>query len=91
MATWQKLHNQGRDGQGSPLAKTWPLRFEGSWQDFTNFSRAIDIEPRFRKGGMAMVSYFNNAVINRHFLRYNFAAKTEWPPELCERETSAAP
>ena len=34
---------------------------------------------------MMMVSYFNNAVINRHFLRYNFAAKTEWPPELCDR------
>ena len=91
-ATWQKLHNQGRDGQGSPLAKSWPLRFEGSWQEFTNFSRAVDLEPRLRKGGMKMVSYFNNAVINRYFLRYNFAAKTEWPAELCEgRHLASAP
>lgn len=89
-ATWQKLHNQGREAQGSPLAKTWPLRFEGSWAEFTTFSKAIDLEPRFRKNGMAMVSYFNNAVINRHFLRYNFAAKTEWPPELCERQPTAS-
>ena len=86
LATWQKLHNQGRNSQASPLAKTWPLRFEGSWQEFTNFSRPVDLEPRLRhNGGMTMVSYFNNAVINRHFLRYNFAAKTEWPPELCDR------
>ena len=91
LATWQKLHNQGRNSQGSPLAKSWPLRFEGSWHDFTNFSKAVDLEPRFRKGGMAMVSYFNNAVINRYFLRYNFAAKTEWPPELCDRQIAAAP
>ena len=77
--------------QGSPLAKSWPLRFEGSWEEFTNFSRAVDLEPRLRKGGMAMVSYFNNAVINRHFLRYNFAAKTEWPPELCDRPGPLAP
>ncbi len=90
-ATWQKLHNQGREAQGSPLAKSWPLRFEGSFTEFTNFSKAIDLEPRLRgKNAMAMVSYFNNAVINRYFLRYNFAAKTEWPPELCEREPTAA-
>ena len=85
MATWQKLHNQGRNSQASPLGKNWPLRFEGSWEAFTNFSRPVDLEPRLRHGGMTMVSYFNNAVINRHFLRYNFAAKTEWPPELCDR------
>ncbi len=91
LATWQKLHNQGRDGQGSPLAKSWPLRFEGTWQAFTNFSRPVDLEPRFRHGGMAMVSYFNNAVINRYFLRYNFAAKTEWPPELCDRPAVTEP
>jgi len=90
-ATWQKLHNEGRQAQGSPLARNWPLRFEGTWQDFTNFSKPVDLEPRFRKGGMAMVSYFNNAVINRYFLRYNFAAKTEWPPQLCERQIAQAP
>jgi hypothetical protein len=90
-ATWQKLHNQGRDAQGSGLGKTWPLRFEGSWDAFIAFGKAIDLEPRFRKNGMVMVSYFNNAVINRHFIRYNFAAKTEWPPELCDRTPRSAP
>ena len=88
--TWRRLHNRGRERQGSPLAKSWPLRFEGTFEEFTNFSRAVDLEPRFRKGSMMMVSYFNNAVINRHFLRYNFAAKTEWPPELCDHAATAA-
>jgi hypothetical protein len=91
LATWQTLHNQGRESQASPLGRSWPLRFEGSWEQFTTFSHPIDLEPRLRRGGMTMVSYFNNAVINRHFLRYNFAAKTEWPSELCERMTASAP
>ena len=85
MDTWRKLHTEGREAQGSPLGASWPLRFEGSWEDFSRFGRPVDLEPRLRKGAMAMVSYFNNAVINRYFLRYNFAAKTEWPPELCDR------
>lgn len=83
-ATYQKLHNQGREKPNSPLARKWPLRFEGTWADFTNFSRAVDTESRLRRDGMVMISYFNNAVINRHFLRYNFAAKTEWPGEMCD-------
>ena len=38
-----------------------------------------------------IVSYFNNAVINRHRLRYNFAAKTEWSPELRDHPVVTEP
>lgn len=82
--TYRKLHNQGRQKPNSPLAKRWPLRFDGAWSDFVNFSRAVDVEQRLRRDDYIMISYFNNAVINRYFLRYNFAAKTEWPSELCD-------
>lgn len=69
-ATYLKLHTQGREAQASPLARKWPLRFPGTWAGLINFSRPVDIEVRLRRNPeLAMVSYFNNAVINRYFLR----------------------
>jgi hypothetical protein len=82
-ATWKKLSTEGRDAQNSPLARGWPLRFSGSWEDFVNYSRPQDIAAALRRGGLLKVSCLNNAVINRQFLRYNFSAKTEWPPQFC--------
>jgi len=69
-ATYLKLHTQGREAQASPLARKWPLRFPGTWAGLINFSRPVDTEVRLRRNPeLAMVSYFNNAVINRYFLR----------------------
>ncbi|MFN7925960.1 MAG: hypothetical protein U0Q16_38030 [Bryobacteraceae bacterium] len=83
--TWQKLSSIGRDSQGSPLGKGWPFKFDGKWEDFTRFVRPVDPVELLRKRGYIKVSCLNGAVINRHFLRYNFAAKTEWPQDLCSR------
>lgn len=80
-STYERLVSKGRDHAESPLSKGWPLRFTGSWKDFTAFSKTVDLAAR--KNLYMAVSCLNNAVINRRFLRYNFAAKTEWPPQIC--------
>jgi hypothetical protein len=82
-ATWRKLHEKGRDRADSPLGRGWPLRYEGTWEDFTRFSRAVDPAALLRQKRYWSVSCLNNAVINRHFLRYNFSSKTEWPEAMC--------
>ncbi|MBK5291323.1 MAG: hypothetical protein JJE04_06585 [Acidobacteriia bacterium] len=83
-ATFEKLTTVGRQAQDSPLSRGWPLKFPGAWNDFTSFSVSTDVAGLLRSRAMMKVSCLNNAVINRHFLRYNFAAKTEWPAALCE-------
>jgi hypothetical protein len=82
-ASFEKLSKEGRPD--SPLARGWPSRFAGRWNDFTDFTRRVDLTAPLRRNGMMKVSCLNNAVINRHFLRYNFAAKTEWPAAMCGR------
>jgi hypothetical protein len=82
--TWQKLSTTGREAQDSPLARGWPQKFTGDLAQFTNFTRALDPRPMLRSKSYMQVSYFNNAVINRRFLVYNFSAKTEWPNAICE-------
>ncbi len=82
--TYEKLSKEGRQFQESPLARGWPLRFPGGWTDFANFSRRVEPLDLLKRNGMLSVSCLNNAVIDRHFLRYNFSAKTEWPAAMCE-------
>lgn len=81
-ATWQKLHTEGRSAPGSRLARNWPLKFEGTWESFRLLDRELDLRP-YLTANIA-VSALNSAVINRWFLRYNFSAKTEWPPQICD-------
>lgn len=84
-ATWQKLHDYGRQSQESHLARGWPFRFEGDWPDFIRFEKVVDVAPALKKSDMMIVSCLNNAVLDRYFLRYNFAAKIEWPAAMCHR------
>ncbi len=81
---YKKLSTIGRQSLQSPLGKQWPERFKGRFEDFINFSKPIDLRAVLGNKGYMMVSCLNNAVINRHFLRYNFAVKTEWPELVCE-------
>jgi hypothetical protein len=88
-ATWEKLSTVGRQSQDSPLSRGWPLKFTGSFDDFTRFTQRVDPAELLRKKRYIAVSCLNNAVLNRRFLRYNFAAKTEWPSKLCVTQASA--
>ena len=81
--TWQKLRSDGRRLIDHPLARRlqWPDRFTGNWERFVDFSRPVDLAAAIKAGNLMSVSRWNSAVINRHFLAYNFRPKTEWPVE----------
>lgn len=62
-----------------PLARNWPKRFEGSYEDFTNFSHYVGSRRLLRKKKMVIISSWPNAVINQYFLAYNYFPKRQWP------------
>ena len=82
--TWQKLRKEGRRLVDHPLTRRlgWPDRFTGEWERFVDFSRAVDVLSLINERRMISVSRWNSAVINQHFLPYNFRPKTEWPIDL---------
>ena len=62
-----------------PLAKDWPKKFTGSYKDFINFSKYIELRKLLKKKKMVITSKWPNAVINRYFLSYNYFPKKQWP------------
>jgi hypothetical protein len=90
-ATWERLTTSGRQSQESPLGRQWPLRFSGSWEEYGLYVKPAPLVELLRSKGYLAVSCLNNAVINRHFLRYNFAAKTEWPDDACRNAAARKP
>lgn len=79
--TFRKLSEEGRRLADNPLGRRagWPQKFSGAWNDFVDFSRAIEPLDWLEKNKLAAVSRWNSATINQHFLWYNFRPKTEWP------------
>lgn len=75
---WTRAH-AGAKPPLDPLARGWPTKYEGDFKAFTHFAVPFDPRPRLRDPGLVYVSRWANATINRYCLRYNFAAKTEWP------------
>jgi len=62
-----------------PLAKDWPKKFTGSYKDFINFSKNIELRRFLKNKKMVITSKWPNAVINRYFLSYNYFPKKQWP------------
>ncbi len=62
-----------------PLAEDWPKKFTGSYKDFINFSKYIELRRLLKKKKMVIISRWPNAVINRYFLNYNYFPKRQWP------------
>jgi hypothetical protein len=77
--THERLQTQGHRLVDHPLARNWPRRFEGSWEGFVDFTHLVDPMEWIEGHRMTMVSRWGNAVINQHFLLYNFHPKWEWP------------
>ena len=86
--TFRKLKEEGRRLPTHPLGVRggWPTKFAGTWNDFVNFSQAIEPLEWLNKNKLAAVSRWNSATINQYFLRYNFRPKTEWPIEENNRQ-----
>lgn len=76
---WTLAHERAAEFPRSPLARGWPTHFAGEFADYTTFSEENDPRPRLRDDGLIYVSRWATATLNRYCLRYNFAAKTEWP------------
>ncbi len=77
--THLRLHDEGHRQLNHPLARGWPRAFEGSWDEFVDFSQFVEPREWLESEGMVMVSRWPNAVIDQYFLRYNFYPKPEWP------------
>lgn len=76
---WDNAHNKMKTRPPDPLARGWPTEYAGDFAAFTHYSVAYDPRPQLRTPGLIYVSRWANATLNRYCLRYNFAAKTEWP------------
>ncbi len=61
------------------LAKSWPKKFTGSWADYIDFSKYVDINKIIKEKRMVAKSRWSNAVIDQYFLDYQFYPKFEWP------------
>jgi hypothetical protein len=76
---WNNAHQGFRSRAPDPLARGWPTEYSGDFAAFTSFSVQNDPRPLLRERDLIYVSRWANATLNRYCLRYNFAAKTEWP------------
>jgi hypothetical protein len=76
---FQKAKYGLKSRPADPLARGWPTEFAGDYAAFTRFSEPLDPRPMLRERDLVYVSRWANATLNRYCLRYNFAAKTEWP------------
>jgi hypothetical protein len=75
---WQRAV-AGRSGPPDPLARGWPERFVGSFEDYVQFPVPDDPRPLLRERALVWVSRWPMAVLNRFAVRYNVAVKTDWP------------
>lgn len=62
-----------------PLAKGWPKRFDGTWEEFITFDKYIDPRELIKERKMVIKSRWSNAVIDQYFLDYQFFPKRAWP------------
>ena len=89
MGNWGGVNNSnplalnGQDATSFFVGGDGLLRIE-LWEDFVDFSKSVDVRSILKRKNMVLVSAWNNAVLDRYFLRYNFRPKAEWPPQVCE-------
>lgn len=76
---WDLAHRHARDVPRSPLARGWPEEYAGDFDAYSKFEVDRDPRPVLKKNGLIYVSRWPTATLNRYCLRYNFAAKPEWP------------
>lgn len=75
---WEQAH-RGRPGPANPLARGWPEKFPGSYEDYLRFAEPVDPRVLLDRKGLIWVSRWPMAALNRYSLRYNVAVKADWP------------
>jgi hypothetical protein len=76
---WDLAHSHADEVPRSPLARGWPTEYAGDFATYSKFDVERDPRPALENNGLTYVSRWPIATINRYCLRYNFAAKPEWP------------
>ena len=82
MNTRYREHSKSIRMPNHPLAQKWPKKFDGSWEEYTNFSKYIDLPKMIKEKKMVMKSRWSNAVIDQYFLDYQFFPKLDWPDSV---------
>lgn len=62
-----------------PLKKFWPKGFEGTFEEYTDFSVAVDPLNWLNKKPLMFKTRLVNSVLFTEALLYNFHPKMEWP------------
>lgn len=75
---WEQAR-RGRQGPVNPLARGWPEKFPGTYEDYLEFSEPVDPRVLLEQRGIVWVSRWPMAALNRYGLRYNVAVKADWP------------
>ena len=70
---------QGRQGPADPLARGWPEKYPGSYEDYLKFTEPVDPRVLLEQKAIIWVSRWPMAALNRYSLRYNIGVKPDWP------------
>ncbi|SFF94654.1 hypothetical protein SAMN04488025_109111 [Planifilum fulgidum] len=62
-----------------PLKKFWPAGFDGTFEEYTDFSVPVDPREWLREKPLMFKTQWANAALFTQALHYNFHPKMEWP------------
>jgi hypothetical protein len=81
---YERLNRSGTRLPDHPLANGWPRRFSGSFGEYATWTNPLPLAEVIQARPMILTGLHGNAILDQHFLPYNFSAKPEWPA-LAER------
>lgn len=67
-----------------PLKRFWPAGFEGTFEEYVEFSEAVDPLAYLDRKPLMFKSRWVNAILYTQCLLYNFHPKMEWPERFNE-------
>lgn len=76
--TYEHVSAGGRQA-AHPLKRFWPERYEGTFQQYTDFSVTVDPLDWLSRKPLMFKTRWANAILQTSCLLYNFHPKMEWP------------
>ncbi|QGQ94744.1 hypothetical protein EHS13_07540 [Paenibacillus psychroresistens] len=83
--TYEHVQIGGRAAD-HPLKRFWPVGFEGTFAEYTDFSVPVDPLELLDRKPLMFKSHWVNAIIFTQGLLYNFHPKMEWPERFIAAE-----
>lgn len=78
---WEKLNQSGIRMPHHGLARTWPKRFAGTYEEYTKFETPVSLSKVLQQNKNWVKSKWANAVLDQYLISFNFAPKIEWPTD----------